>query len=526
MPQRHSPRPPVDDAVAIGTVLEGRYRIVGELGAGGIGRVFRAEHVRLGHHVAVKVLQPRFLEHPQFRPRFEREARALARLAHPHIVAWTDYSIANGFPYLVMEVLSGRPLRVDIAQGPMEEARVRKVLRQILGTLAYAHRAGFVHRDLKPGNVFLLDLPGEPDFVKVLDFGFVKLLDAESGRVRTDQSQLTVAGVGIGTPSYMSPEQAAGDTTTAVSDLYSLGIMAFELVTGRRPFKGDIVAVMRQQMTEPLPEVRVQTRVARPELRDFLERATAKRASERFESAEVMLKALEAIPSPWLVDPAAVPPPRALAPNVRVALGVAFFVLLVLALLALGAEATGERRKTSLVQVNAVRLREPAPPTPRPEAPPPPAPEALGASPFDEWPRDPLVFAAHRAIMNGRVLPQDVEEALARFGAEHPDDPRPWLVRAANAVRVHEEERALALYRTAYRVDPRARNDPRMLRHFVRIVQDETHHRPATDALIAIYGPLARAPLEAELMREQLAWSARERLLAARARVLALGTAP
>jgi serine/threonine protein kinase len=520
VPQRYSPRPPVDDAVSIGTVLEGRYRIVGELGAGGIGRVFRAEHVRLGHHVAVKVLQPRFLEHPQFRPRFEREARALARLAHPHIVAWTDYSIANGFPYLVMEVLSGRPLRVDIAQGPMEEARVRKILKQILGTLAYAHRAGFVHRDLKPGNVFLLDLPGEPDFVKVLDFGFVKLLDAESGRVRTDESQLTVAGVGIGTPSYMSPEQAAGDTTHAVSDLYSLGIMAFELITGKRPFKGDIVAVMRQQMTDPLPEARVQTRVASPELRVFLERATAKRASERFESAEVMLKALDAVPTPWLVDPSATPPAPVMTRRTRVALGVTFFVLLVLALLALGAEATGERRKTSLLQVNALRVREPAPPAP---APTPAVPEALGASPFDEWPRDPLVFAAHRAIMNGRVLTPDVEEALTRFGTEHPDDPRPWLVRAANAVRVHEEERALALYRTAYRVDARARNDPRMLRHLVRIAQDEAHHRPAADALLTIYGSLARAPLEAELMREALPWSSRERLLAARARVLALG---
>ncbi len=284
-------------APRVGTVLEGRYRLTELLGSGGVGWVYRAEHLRLDTHVAVKMLKAPYAQHELLRPRFEREAKALAALRHPNIVSITDYSLAaDGHPYLVMEQLEGRTLAELIAEGPVEEGRARRIVSQMLDALIYAHGRGFAHRDLKPGNVFLVELPTDPDHVKILDFGFVKLLGVDGGGAGR---ALTRSGIAFGTPSYMCPEQATGGETDPRSDLYSTTIVLFELLAGRRPFVGEIPEVIRAHLTEPVPPLSVggHDRVAGPALAELLERGMAKEPADRFQTAEEMKAALIALPA-------------------------------------------------------------------------------------------------------------------------------------------------------------------------------------------------------------------------------------
>ncbi|MCA9609514.1 MAG: serine/threonine protein kinase, partial [Myxococcales bacterium] len=315
--------------LAVGTVLEDRYRITGELGVGGIGAVYRAEHLRLGHHVAIKALRSAYAGHATMRPRFEREAKALAALKHPHIVAINDYSVAEGTPYLVMELLEGQTLEDLLAKGPLDEDTARDIASQMLEALIYAHAEGFVHRDLKPANVFLCELPTNPHFVKILDFGFVKLVFDDTPEAK---GPLTHSGVAFGTPSYMSPEQATGDTTDARTDLYAFGVILYEMLAGRRPFVGSMPEIVRQQLVEPLPPLHAGGRgvLASRELRELLEKATAKERADRYASAEELHEALLALPSPWVEprpggeDDTLPPPPgeRAVSqPTVRVGRG-------------------------------------------------------------------------------------------------------------------------------------------------------------------------------------------------------------
>ncbi|MBX3269728.1 MAG: protein kinase [Sandaracinaceae bacterium] len=298
---------PLDDEeserLAQGTVLGERYRIEGALGDGGIGWVYRAEDLELGRMVAVKTLQPQYADHAPMRSRFEREAKALASLDHPHIVSLLGFSIADGRPYLVMELLEGHTLAARLEDGPLEEEIVRDIARQTLDALAYAHAQGCVHRDLKPANIFLCERPTSPHHVKILDFGFVKLVAGDD--VGT-QSVLTRSGVAFGTPGYMSPEQAVGGVTDARSDLYSLTVVLFHMLAGRRPFVGSLPEVVRQHLTEPVPDLSVGGRAlcASIGLRELLHRGMAKEPGDRFQSAEEMRDALLALPAP-LTRPAA-----------------------------------------------------------------------------------------------------------------------------------------------------------------------------------------------------------------------------
>jgi serine/threonine-protein kinase len=287
------------DPPEVGRVLEDRYRLLGMLGEGGIGWVYRAEHLKLGHEVAIKMLQPQYAQHTMMRPRFEREAKALAALSHPNIVSLTDYSVDEGWPYLVMELLGGRTMQELIEEGPVDPAIARHIAGQVLDALIYAHETGFVHRDLKPGNLFLVDLPTDPNHVKVLDFGFVKLIAEDtSGR-----PALTQSGIAFGTPSYMSPEQATGDSTDARTDIYAFGIVLFEMLAGRRPFVGNLPEIVRQHLTADVPSLTVGGHPfeASPELRALLERAMAKEKGDRFQTAAEMRDALDALREPLLV---------------------------------------------------------------------------------------------------------------------------------------------------------------------------------------------------------------------------------
>ena len=197
----------------IGRKLDGRYEMLGRLGEGGVGVVYRARQVHLGREVAIKVLHKDAAAIPEWRRRFEREAQALSALAHPNVVPVTDSGIDNGVPFLVMELLQGKTLADLLKEGPLPLWRALDIARQLLRGLAFAHGKGIVHRDLKPANVFLQELPDQADHVRLLDFGMVKFLEkADSGPMA---DTLTRAGVVFGTPAYLSPEQAKGGPADA-----------------------------------------------------------------------------------------------------------------------------------------------------------------------------------------------------------------------------------------------------------------------------------------------------------------------
>lgn len=234
----------------VGEVLAGRYRIDKELGQGGMGAVYLAEHVHMRKVVAVKVLHREMTYLPEVVARFEREAVAAARIEHPHVAAATDFGrLEDGAFYLVLEYIEGKSLRQLLDEGgPLRPDIAVHVAGQIAEALSAAHASGVVHRDLKPDNVMLIQRDSDPYFVKVLDFGIAKV---ELGDA---QSQLTQMGSVFGTPEYMAPEQAAGTPVDARADLYTLGIILYEMLTGKTPFADDdMVVVLTRQMTADPP---------------------------------------------------------------------------------------------------------------------------------------------------------------------------------------------------------------------------------------------------------------------------------
>jgi len=218
------------------------YRLVEKIGEGGMGVVYEALDTRLGRKVAVKILPDVFARDPQRLARFEREARLLASLSHPGIAAIYGIEEADGVRFLVLELVAGESLDLRVARGPIPAAEAMAIARAIAEGLEAAHERGVIHRDLKPANIKLT-----PDGkVKLLDFGLAKELEAEtdgaaaSGSLSpTMTSDRTVAGVLLGTAAYMSPEQARGRPISPSTDLYALGCVIFELLTGRRVFKGE-----------------------------------------------------------------------------------------------------------------------------------------------------------------------------------------------------------------------------------------------------------------------------------------------
>ena len=236
----------------VGTVLAGRYRIDQLIGTGGMGAVYRAEHVHMRKAVAIKVLHKEMTFLPEVVARFEREAVAAARIEHPHVAAATDFGrLDDGSFYLVLEYVEGRRLRDLVKrEAPLDPSRAMHIARQIAEALGAAHGAGIVHRDLKPENVMLVFREGDQDFVKVLDFGIAKVNLEDT----QNQPQLTQVGSVFGTPEYMSPEQAAGQTVDARADLYTLGILLYEMLSGATPFAADdLLVVLTRQMTEAPP---------------------------------------------------------------------------------------------------------------------------------------------------------------------------------------------------------------------------------------------------------------------------------
>ncbi|HEV2885168.1 MAG TPA: serine/threonine-protein kinase, partial [Pyrinomonadaceae bacterium] len=227
---------PVDPLV--GHTLDDKYRLDERLGIGGMGTVYRARHVLIDRPVAVKVLNQRFVEDEAARVRFRREAKAAGRLQHQNAVTVTDFGqTPDGYVYLVMELLEGRTLRDVLAkEAPLDTARSVALMLQVAAAVAAAHEAGIIHRDLKPANIFIVQRMEVPAVVKVLDFGIAKL--AADALDDDDPKTLTQVGAMIGTPRYMSPEQCDGIDLTPASDVYSLGVILYEMLTGTAPFSG------------------------------------------------------------------------------------------------------------------------------------------------------------------------------------------------------------------------------------------------------------------------------------------------
>ncbi|HEU5072888.1 MAG TPA: serine/threonine-protein kinase [Polyangiaceae bacterium] len=235
----------------IGQLLAGRYRVDALLGTGGMGAVYRAEHVHMKKHVALKVLHREMTVVPEVVSRFEREAVAAARIEHPHVAGAKDFGkLEDGSFYLALEYVEGSSLRQLLKKERLAPDRVKVILGQIASALAAAHRLGVVHRDLKPENIMLVARNDGADFVKVLDFGIAKLAREETTR----EPQLTALGAVFGTPEYMSPEQAMGSAVDAQSDLYSVGVILYEMLAGRTPFAArGMLAVLAAHMTETPP---------------------------------------------------------------------------------------------------------------------------------------------------------------------------------------------------------------------------------------------------------------------------------
>ncbi|MFO0603111.1 MAG: serine/threonine-protein kinase [Polyangiales bacterium] len=268
-----------------GEVVGGKYRLESLLGAGGMGRVYRAEHLELGEPVAVKFLLAEWASRTEMRARFRREAVVLARLRHPNIVSVIDYGEHRGELYLVMEMLRGVSLDSQVKAGgsTLPLHRVVHVVDQVLQVLEAAHAAGVVHRDLKPENVMLLDAGDRTDRVKVLDFGIAMVDDG--GPVE----KLTATGTVRGTPHYMSPEQCVGRNVGPATDIYAVGAMLYELLTGATPFNGRSAAeIISQQMfaTPPSFAERPPPREVPLGVEALVMRALAKKPEQRPTAAE------------------------------------------------------------------------------------------------------------------------------------------------------------------------------------------------------------------------------------------------
>jgi eukaryotic-like serine/threonine-protein kinase len=266
--------------VAVGSVVDGRYRVLERLGAGGMADVWLAEDMHLQRRVALKVLHRRFAQDREFVERFRREAEAAAGLQHPNVVAVYDRGEFEGTYYIAMQYVEGATLKELIGRGLTPPEAV-ELIRQVLEAARFAHRHGIVHRDLKPQNVIV---GGEGKAV-VTDFGIA----------RAGVSEITQTGSVMGTPHYLSPEQAQGHDVTSVSDLYSIGVILYEALTGRVPFEGEsAVAVAMKQVSEtPLRPSSINPRIS-PALDAVVMRALEKEPGERFQSAEAFIAALDA----------------------------------------------------------------------------------------------------------------------------------------------------------------------------------------------------------------------------------------
>jgi serine/threonine-protein kinase len=330
----------------VGQEILGQFRIIERIGQGGMGSVYKAEQPSMDRLVAVKILHPRLAARPDLVTRFKREARAMSRLTHPNTVRVYLYGEMDqgGALYIVMEFLDGADLmRVLRRQGPSDVRRAARIMVQVCGALEEAHNQAIVHRDLKPENIILTTQGGIPDFPKVLDFGLAKIRDLPTHQV--GGPILTQEGMVFGTPEFMSPEQAQGHELDRRTDIYSLGIIMYEMLTGKLPFKvqNPVEYVAHHIRTPPIPiHERAPERNFDPRVWTIIARAIQKKPEHRYQTAVEFAESLAQLadgdgsalrltpglaipvlstppvaPAPASPKPASAPPKPAPAPEVK-----------------------------------------------------------------------------------------------------------------------------------------------------------------------------------------------------------------
>ena len=266
----------------IGQVLGNRYRLIELLGSGGMATIYRANDTGLGRDVALKLLRTEYLRDPDFSSRFRQEAQSAASLSHPNVVTVYDYGEDPSGPYIVMELIDGEDLATILRRsGALPPRQVARIGSAVARALAAAHARGLVHRDVKPGNVLI----GRDGQVKVVDFGIARAIA---------EAQVTLPGTTLGSVHYFSPEQARGEPATSASDIYSLGIVLYEMLTGSRPWEGDSAAsVALARLSGPVPDPMAVRPSVPPDLASITRRALALDPRDRWASAGVMADALD-----------------------------------------------------------------------------------------------------------------------------------------------------------------------------------------------------------------------------------------
>ena len=278
-------------------ILQGQFQILQKIGSGGMGSVYKALQPAMNRMVAVKILHPKLANRKDLVSRFRREARAMSHLTHPNTVKVYLYGeLEDGSLYIVMEFLEGKNLNQTVrSEGPMTIERGLPILIQACNALEEAHRAGIIHRDLKPENIFVSQTGGIKDYAKVLDFGLAKVTERE---MRPGSIILTQEGMVFGTPEFMSPEQAQGKSLTASSDIYSLAVILYEVLTGKLPFDAknpmEFIQLHVTQKPKPINE-RVPGKTFPPILWTVLSKALEKKSEDRYGSAAEFAHALQAV---------------------------------------------------------------------------------------------------------------------------------------------------------------------------------------------------------------------------------------
>ena len=286
------PREPQSDPM-IGRVIAGRYRLLEKIGQGGMGAVYKGQHIKMNRLTAIKLLTSELVSNQEFIARFQREAEMASQIDHPNAVAIYDFGEAeDGLIYLAMEFVNGKPLSAILRkEGTLAIDRVVRIAKQAADALNAAHNLGIIHRDFKPDNIMVCDKPGRPDWVEVVDFGIAKRAVAD-----TQQAGLTQAGFVLGTPLYMSPEQVAGEELDPRSDLYSLALVVYEMLTCALPFDG---STTQSQMVKRLLEPPKPLSLAKPQLalppavESVIMRALARKPEDRHSTTTQFAEALE-----------------------------------------------------------------------------------------------------------------------------------------------------------------------------------------------------------------------------------------
>ena len=516
-PERNSGEGEQTRDARIGMVLQDRYRILSCIGEGGMGNVYRAERLQLGRQVAVKFLQDGVVRDPKVLKRFEREAQAMGSLSHPNCVSVFDFGTA-GSPYLVMDLVEGKSLRSIIDEDIVPASRAIRIARQVLSGLSHAHAHGIIHRDIKPDNIMVESSAAE-DHVRIFDFGLAKLLGSQPDLTR---------GLAVGTPNYMAPEQLSEGTVTERTDVYAVGIVLFEMLTGRKPFQdANVMEILRRQLQMPPPRLRqVSPRHDySPALETLLLRAMAKLQAERFPTAAALAAALDEVPEARGESAGrASQSSHAFQATVFADLGVdslgasggqARAVERSAAAPAARAETTdgvvparrsvSRRGRTALLvsaaavlaAMIAVAVQKGRPPVPIAQ-PGPLEPIASPAAP----PADDTDFAARVEALLKAGDRHRAMRLLADLRRQHPSDPALAALQARLYFEQHWWSEGLAAYRVALRSDPTRAGDPVLIGHVISSLQSWRFH-PTAAAFLRQLGDPARPMLEQAARRHE-----------------------